>query len=220
MSYIIYDKILCVTEKGQIQFAITLYVLITRYPDDVFDRIWSPHNFHLWETLNTSLTVDFQANNHYQVPSVVMQTAATPINGSNPLNFYLDQVDASEYYFYMHFAEVVKLEANQYRSFNITLNGEHWYGPLVPHYLYTTTVHSVSASTGGKYYFSIIKTENSTLPPIMNAYEVYSVKNLSQSETDQQDGMLLQTCLNYHSGALYILVYIVFFFFIEFFFFF
>ena len=34
-----------------------------------------------------------------------------------------------------------------------------------------------------------MKTENSTLPPIINAIEVYSVKNLLQSETDQEDGM-------------------------------
>ena len=47
--------------------------------------------------------------------------------------------------------------------------------------------------TGGKCVFSILKTGNSTLPPIINAIEIYTVKDLSQSETDQQDGMLLCT---------------------------
>ena len=39
-----------------------------------------------------------------------------------------------------------------------------------------------------RYEVLIFKTESSTLPPILNAVEIYSVKNLLQSETDQQDG--------------------------------
>ncbi|XP_065632096.1 LRR receptor-like serine/threonine-protein kinase IOS1 isoform X2 [Quercus suber] len=119
-----------------------------------------------------------------------MSTAATPINDSAPLVFHLEPEGAtSKYYIYMHFAEVVKLKANQSRSFNVILNGEHWYGPFVPEYLWTFTLYSKAAltSTGGKYVFSLVKTENSTLPPIINAIEVYSVKNLLQSETDQED---------------------------------
>ena len=124
-----------------------------------------------------------------------MSTAATPTTDSSPLNFYWDSKTAtSEYYIYMHFAEVVKLKANQSRSFNITINGEPFYGPFVPKYLSTTTLYSPSPLTiAKKYEVSIFKTENSTLPPILNAVEIYSVKNLSQSETDQQDGML-RTC--------------------------
>ena len=94
----------------------------------------------------------------------------------------------------MHFAEVVKLRANESRSFNITINGELWNDePLSPRYLLTDTVYGPTALTGGKCVFSILKTGNSTLPPIINAIEIYTVKDLSQSETDQQDGMLLCT---------------------------
>nr|POF16613.1 isoform 2 of probable lrr receptor-like protein kinase [Quercus suber] len=85
------------------------------------------------------------------------------------------------------FQSVVKLRTNESRSFNITINGELWYGPLSPRYLSTDTVYSTAALTGGKYVFSILKTGNSTLPPIINAIEIYTVKDLSQSETDQQD---------------------------------
>ncbi|GLT68774.1 hypothetical protein SLA2020_409760 [Shorea laevis] len=45
-----------------------------------------------------------------------------------------------------------------------------------------------SALSGAATYdFSIMKTENSTLPPIVNAIEIYSVKYLLQSESDQGD---------------------------------
>ena len=129
-----------------------------------------------------------------------MSTAATPINDSASLNFYWEPEDAtSKYYIYMHFAEVVKLKANQSRSFNVLVNGEHWYGPFAPEYLWTFIMYSkaASTSTGGRYVnFSLVKTENSTLPPIINAIEVYSVKSLLQSETDQEDGMFFHSSIS------------------------
>ncbi|XP_062156473.1 LRR receptor-like serine/threonine-protein kinase IOS1 isoform X2 [Alnus glutinosa] len=160
-----------------------------RYPYDVHDRYWASYNYFLWTTLSTNLTVYSQRHSDYQPPSVVMSTAVTPSNGSAPLAFYwTSDAATTEYYVYLHFAEVVKLEANQSRSFNLTLNGKYWYGPLVPDYLSTTTLYSPSAITGSKRYeFSIFKTETSTLPPLINAIEIHSVKYLLQSETDQGD---------------------------------
>ncbi|XP_040999964.1 LRR receptor-like serine/threonine-protein kinase IOS1 isoform X2 [Juglans microcarpa x Juglans regia] len=159
-----------------------------RYAYDVHDRLWSPYNYNKWKTLSTGLTIDSQSQNAYQPASVVMSTVATPINESAPMEFYWEADDPNtQFYIFMHFAEVVKLEPNQSRSFNITLNGKYWYGPLVPDYLYTTTVFSPSAMTGGKYVFSIFKAENSTLPPIVNAVEIYSVKDFLQPETDRAD---------------------------------
>uniref|UniRef100_A0A2N9G8P4 Protein kinase domain-containing protein n=1 Tax=Fagus sylvatica TaxID=28930 RepID=A0A2N9G8P4_FAGSY len=159
-----------------------------RYKDDVYDRTWAAKHYNKWKSLSTSLTIDSEMYNPYWVPSVVMSTAATPINESGPLEFYLPPEANSKYYVYMHFAELVELKANQSRSFNITLNGELWYdGTVVPSYLFTNTLFSPSALTGGNYVFSIFKTENSTLPPIINAIEIYTVKHFPQSETDKQD---------------------------------
>uniref|UniRef100_A0A2N9G8D7 Protein kinase domain-containing protein n=1 Tax=Fagus sylvatica TaxID=28930 RepID=A0A2N9G8D7_FAGSY len=159
-----------------------------RYKDDVYDRTWAAKHYNKWKSLSTLLTIDSEMYNPYWVPSVVMSTAATPINESGPLEFYLPPEANSKYYVYMHFAELVKLKANQSRSFNITLNGELWYdGTVVPSYLFTNTLFSPSALTGGNYVFSIFKTENSTLPPIINAIEIYTVKHFPQSETDKQD---------------------------------
>lgn len=121
-----------------------------------------------------------------------MRTAVTLINDSDPLVFTWKAENAtSEYYIYLHFAEVVELKANQSRSFNITINGESFYESVVPDYLSAVTVYSTPAlSIVEEYTVSIFKTKNSTLPPILNAAEIYSVKNLLQSETDQEDGML------------------------------
>lgn len=161
-----------------------------RYGYDVYDRLWSPSNFDKWDVLSTSLTLNSQTDDDFHPPSVVMSSAATPTNTSAPLEFYWNPDDpTTSYYIYMHFAEVVKLKANQSRSFNISVNGKFLYGPVVPAYFSVSTVYSTSAISGGdQILFSLTQTESSTLPPIVNALEVFSVKYLLQSESNQPDG--------------------------------
>ena len=117
-------------------------------------------------------------------------------NTSNPLvyGFANDYGQENQsYYVFVYFAELQKLKAKQYRAFNIFQNDELWYGPLAPDFLSATTISSTSpvAMTDGNYTFSFVKLENSTLPPILNAVEIYKTVNFFQSETDQDDGMLL-----------------------------
>ena len=120
-----------------------------------------------------------------------MRTAATPTDNSLPLDFnWVPDDPISQYYIYLHFAEIVMLNASQLRSSNVTINGNDWYTSLVPLYLRTVTLYSPSVLPMGKYQFSIFKTNSSTLPPIVNALEIYSVKDLSLSATNQEDGML------------------------------
>nr|XP_023890009.1 LRR receptor-like serine/threonine-protein kinase IOS1 [Quercus suber] len=161
-----------------------------RYPTDVYDRVWTPFNYNSSTTLSTSLLIDSQSNNYYQPPSIVMSTASTPINVSAPLelNWNSQNATSSQYYVYMHFAEVVNLKANQSRSFNVTVNGKFFYGPIVPQYLYTSTVYSTSIlAIAQNYDLLIFKTKSSTLPPILNALEIYSIRDLSKPGTNQQD---------------------------------
>ena len=124
-----------------------------------------------------------------------MSTASTPINFSAPLELeWHTQKATSEYCIYMYFAEVVKLKANQSRSFNVTVNGKFFYGPIVPQYLYTSTVYSTSIlAIAQNYDLLISKTKSSTLPPILNALEIYSIRDLSKPGTNQQDGMFSST---------------------------
>ncbi|KAJ9179281.1 hypothetical protein P3X46_011090 [Hevea brasiliensis] len=161
-----------------------------RYPDDVYDRLWHPFHLIQLTDISTNLTVDFGSHNDYQPPSIVMRSAVTQANSSNPLLVSIgDSVEYKTYqfYVYMHFAEIEKLEANQSRKFNISLNGTFWAGPIIPLYLYTITAYSGSAITGGNYDFSLFKVGGSTLPPLLNAIEVYYVVELLQSETSQAD---------------------------------
>uniref|UniRef100_A0A2C9UZW7 non-specific serine/threonine protein kinase n=1 Tax=Manihot esculenta TaxID=3983 RepID=A0A2C9UZW7_MANES len=162
-----------------------------RYPEDVYDRIWAPYHSFKWAEINTSQSIDSQAQNNYRPPSVVMRTAGTPANASEAMTLHINMEDNTlKFLVYMHFSEIVRLQANQSREFNISFNGKHWFGPVVPNYLYTTTVYSRSALTAGQYQFTLYKTECSTLPPLLNAIEIYYVLPISQSQTNQEDGYL------------------------------
>ncbi|KAB2612920.1 LRR receptor-like serine/threonine-protein kinase [Pyrus ussuriensis x Pyrus communis] len=161
-----------------------------RYPDDIHDRIWNYlENQGAWTNLNTSSTINSEFE--YQTPSVVMGTAATPKSSNDAFNIFWGSSDDTEvHHVYLHFAEVEKLQPNQSRQFNITTNGELCHGTLAPDYLSTTTIFCTAESLGGsgvQNNFSIIKTGNSTLPPILNAYEIYEVKEFLISDTNQED---------------------------------
>lgn len=166
------------------------FFLSHRYPYDAYDRIWIPFNDKAWTQITTSLTVDSASHIDYWPPSVVMSNAATPIDEDSPIEFFLEPPDeTARYYLYVHFAELQELKSNESRAFDINVNGELLYGPVVPTYLTSTTIYSTTALTGKlNYSFSITKLQNSTLPPILNGIEFYSLLDFSQSETHQDDG--------------------------------
>ncbi|KAH7565368.1 hypothetical protein JRO89_XS09G0197000 [Xanthoceras sorbifolium] len=145
---------------------------IVRYKDDIYDRIWTP-----WNPINPtqlSTASALMSSSDYHPPGSVMNTATTLRNSSAPLVIFFETVDPnSQFYFYLHFAELEELQANQSREFNIFLDGKLWYGPLSPTYLDTTTIYTTEPSGRGRNVYQIIKTENSTHGPIINAIEVY-----------------------------------------------
>ena len=144
--------------------------------------------------MSTSYSSDSLSDNHFKPPSKVMATAVTPADERYPLEFhwYLDN-STRQFYVYMHFAEVEELQSNQLRELYVSLNGWFWSpepivpGRLVPHTGFSA--HSISASS--ELSLSIFKTHRSTLPPILNALEIYEIKQLFQSSTVQINGMVL-----------------------------
>ena len=162
-----------------------------RYPYDVYDRAWNPFNSDELTALTTKLTAD---KNTYDQPDIVIQTSAVPKNNlTGAIEFYMEAPDEiMRYYMYAHFMEVQVLQPDEFRAMNIKVNGELFYGPVVPSYLSSNTIYSIAGMTGKtNYSFSIERYENSTLPPILNAFEIYSELDFSQSETDDGDGKLL-----------------------------
>ncbi|PHT45929.1 hypothetical protein CQW23_15087 [Capsicum baccatum] len=146
-----------------------------RYSDDAYDRIWMPFQWDNKAIINTTQEV---RENSYRVPSVVMSTAVTPdplIATGDSVSFaWIAENMTDKYYMYLHFAEVLELQVAQIREFNIYVNGNLFYGPVSPIYLSTTTIYTVAPGIGtGRYDVVINKTATSTLPPLLNALEIY-----------------------------------------------
>ncbi|KAF7843443.1 putative LRR receptor-like serine/threonine-protein kinase [Senna tora] len=163
---------------------------LVRYPDDAYDRIWTPYNSTNWKQINTSLPIGQSSSSSSLYitlpPSIVMSTAETPENTSNNIEFHFQQnsENASTYYAYMYFAEVQELQENQTREFNIFVNGE-LLTSASPFYLQSTYYLAVVMDSSMD--ILINETDKSTLPPLINAIEIYMTKDLSQSQTDQTD---------------------------------
>ncbi|CAK8535887.1 unnamed protein product [Lathyrus sativus] len=161
-----------------------------RYPDDIYDRIWTPYNSIDWKKIDTSLTVVQEAPSFNFLPlppSAVMRTTSIPENDTDNIKFYfLPKSNASRYYVYLYFAEIQKLEPNQIREFNIFVNGKLLNNdPVNP--LYLQSRYYISYISENKLELWFNKTSRSTLPPLFNAIEIYMTKDLLQSETYQTD---------------------------------
>ena len=166
---------------------------------DVYDRIWSTVMPSEWASVKAAYERSSLSDSEYKLPMSVMMDAATPTDINEPLTLPVDLEDdpSQNLYIYMHFAEVQKLNGSDIREFTVSLNGDDsWAGSdgeaVIPNYLKSSTLHNPSSVSGGStnlLSFVLTRTDRSTLPPIINAMEIYRVKDFSQSSTNQNDGM-------------------------------
>ncbi|XP_022981222.1 putative leucine-rich repeat receptor-like protein kinase At2g19210 [Cucurbita maxima] len=170
-----------------------------RYQDDFCDRIWRPYNFPSYKIISTSSTVDSEISNSYNLPRIVMSTAITTDNASAPLEFHWVPGDPNaKFHLFLHFADLEKLQANQSREFNIFQNENHLHGPFSPDYLQSTTLFTTNPMSGESIDFKFVRTNTSNLPPILNALEIYTVLDTSQSHTDEQDIKALMSVKSFY----------------------
>lgn len=131
-----------------------------------------------------------------------MNTAVIPSNVSDNLSFYFPTADfvdpRLQYHLFMHFAELRQLRSNESREFNFSIDGEYVYGPFSPSNLSVTTMFTPSPLSGQNYHeISLCKTTSSTLPPILNAVEIFILEPFSTTPTDTKDGKLCSYLTEY-----------------------
>ena len=165
-----------------------------RYPYDVADRIWNSYSESQWKGLYTSEIVSPDPDDYdFLPPNVVMNSAVTPANASAPLVFKFESGNVNnQFYIFLHCAEIQRLEPNESRAFNVKVNGQLLDEPHSPRYLLSKTIWFSDYFTGEmSYILTLDRLENSTLPPILNAFEIYDLAYISSQETDENDGIYL-----------------------------
>uniref|UniRef100_A0A8I6YQR5 non-specific serine/threonine protein kinase n=1 Tax=Hordeum vulgare subsp. vulgare TaxID=112509 RepID=A0A8I6YQR5_HORVV len=164
---------------------------IIRYPSDPQDRIWTTYNA-IPNCTKISATSPMHNNlrDVYNVPSSVMQNAAT-VNSSR-IDFSWNPSDPSaninsKYFFIFYFAELQHVPSKAVRQFDIIVNNKTWNGrPYTPTFLFANYFSGVVQGMEN-YSVSLVSTKNATLPPILNAMEMYLVKLVTPVATDPGD---------------------------------
>lgn len=124
-----------------------------------------------------------------------MRTAVTPknVNDSLEIDWTPKKNDRGNttagLYLCLHLSEIEELSQNQTREVTVHVNGKLWFGPFVPSYLVANSIYSTEILNVSSLHIRVSKTEKSTLPAILNGFEIFTVKPMVQLLTDQKDGM-------------------------------
>ncbi|XP_039158263.1 putative leucine-rich repeat receptor-like serine/threonine-protein kinase At2g19230 [Eucalyptus grandis] len=161
-----------------------------RYPDDVYDRIWTPQNFSNWTRLKTTSVIDLSKNNNaYKwTTNVALTNDAGSLPWAPPKTWIV----------YLHFMEIERLSGLQ-REFTIYINDNQFTKTVSLEYLKPVVVVSTLVS-GPLIIVSINSTNKSGNPPILNAMEFYKVVDLPNVPTAQDD----VKAINYIKAAYHI----------------
>ncbi|CAL9764343.1 unnamed protein product [Musa acuminata subsp. burmannicoides] len=168
-----------------------------RFPSDPHDRISNPFDdtTSLTKTL-TNLTVENPVDDHFEAPHVVMETAVVPVNTNKlELSLTTEPGGLDEYYAVLHFSELKPLLQNESRQFFVYLGGtlQNDAKPFTPDYLSSSAVYSTNPTSAPTHYnISLVATSDSTLPPILNAAEVFSAmqNTIVPSDSRNVDAMV------------------------------
>ncbi|PWA63526.1 leucine-rich repeat transmembrane protein kinase protein [Artemisia annua] len=157
-----------------------------RYKNDRYDRIWYPLSIPESRVVQSFNVISSGPLDNEKLSFEVMNNAVTPANSTNSLSMTWTGDPNDEFIIYIHLAEIEILKSNQKREFNIYLNGDDLFGSFSPS-TNITTLTSQSSTGLPDNTLEMIKTVSSTLPPILNAIEIYRVKQLQQYQTEDQE---------------------------------
>lgn len=172
------------------------YAAIVRYPDDPHDRLWIPSvDAANWTAMSTRSLVQNIQKDLYAAPSKVMQTAVTPRNASRNIELFWEPKPVPKdpslgYIAVMHFSELQEPHGGAVRQFCISVNGQN-VDTYTPELLYSEAAYvfiPIGEYGYTRYNVSLNATANSTLPPIINAMEVFSLFPTTNVGTDSTDG--------------------------------
>ncbi|KAL0897395.1 hypothetical protein Bca101_081356 [Brassica carinata] len=165
-----------------------------RYPADVYDREWEPISGLRMNFLNTSVNVN--SSTPYELPQEVISKAVLNQKATEKLTFdWYAGYKENQALIYLHFAEIQTLGGNEMREFDII-----WIGDDVnfsskayrPPTLQLETLWNPSPIKGSSYTVELVMTPRSTLPPMINAMEAYTIVHFPDAETYPEDVAAVQ----------------------------
>ncbi|KAF8402811.1 hypothetical protein HHK36_010902 [Tetracentron sinense] len=146
---------------------------VIRYPDDKYNRAWDPLNVSNMITVAadftnlTSTAVDYPPESAF-LKAIEARNSTYPIS----LSFEFDRSNRSNYVS-LYYTEELVLQPNETRSFSIHVDGKDLGFTIRPRYQIGEGVRSTT-SLLGNLKVVLYPLEESTLPPILSAIEIYT----------------------------------------------
>uniref|UniRef100_A0A0E0QQA7 Protein kinase domain-containing protein n=1 Tax=Oryza rufipogon TaxID=4529 RepID=A0A0E0QQA7_ORYRU len=145
---------------------------VIRYPDDQYDRYWweLANTNPTWMSLSTSLPIQPVT---FGLPAAVLHTAIAAAGNGTMLNITWEDQTSRQFMAFLYFTD---FQNSQLRQFNIsfdTLYTSLWY--KAPYLADGGIYAGWYRTTNGKFNVSMVATANSALPPMLNAYEIYTL---------------------------------------------
>ena len=157
-----------------------------RFPDDIYDRVWVPKS--LGKSINTTQTVSTLGGDRFPAPQVVLRTASEASSRSESLEISTPGSANQATFVYMYFAELQQLGSNETREFSIFGDNVMLYSSYRPEYLQEGLLFTRFPGKPGGMTYSIRATVNSTLPPIINGVEIFTLITMPFMPTNRSDG--------------------------------
>ncbi|GER34425.1 leucine-rich repeat protein kinase family protein [Striga asiatica] len=160
-----------------------------RYTDDPYDRIWTPMPGGTGLTSVASDAIFIDTSVPDNPPLAVLQNAVTS-SGEIQLPTALPS-GQTPIYLNMYFSEVTQLDTTtQKRSFQVLLDNEPLMDqPILPPYGSCRELYATNLTVSSNATFALVPTNDSTLPPLINAMEVFSIGDVLTDGTDNKDGL-------------------------------
>lgn len=170
-----------------------------RHQDDPYDRIWTPGSFSngLIQVSSGALFSELVISSELPPPAVLKNAiTATSPNTSIVLFMGLPSVEVPVYLNW-YFSEVTQLKPNETRSFKIFKDNKPFSEPILPPYENCTELYVSNITASLNTTFSLVPTNDSTLPPLINAMEVFFIGDELTNGTNNKDGEKLAFSLDF-----------------------
>ncbi|XP_027063275.1 uncharacterized protein At1g24485-like [Coffea arabica] len=159
-----------------------------RYVDDPYDRIWNPMDGGngLISVASDAILVNAEGGDN--PPEQVLRNAVTTSNVSEfiQLGTGFPPVEVPVY-INMYFSEVTQLDSTQKRSFRVFKNNQSSSDPILPPYGNFSEIYFSNITVSSNTTFYLESTAGSTLPPLINAMEVFFISDALTDGTNSND---------------------------------
>ncbi|KAI3450474.1 hypothetical protein Pfo_007139 [Paulownia fortunei] len=162
-----------------------------RYTDDPYDRIWTPAvgGNGLTNVASDAILIGTGLGMLDHPPPAVLQNAVTALSPSARIQLLMGFPPVEvPVYLNMYFSEVIQLDTTQKRSFQVLMNNEPLLDrPIIPPYENCTELYASNLTVSSNTTFALVPTNDSTLPPLINAMEVFLIGDVLTDGTNSKD---------------------------------